>query len=184
MSIRPDLLAVLPQLVADQITEWLPHLATCKGSVGRIDLAEVKRQGIAAPAVLVSRFGTQINRTLSGPHRHYLTDMSAFVITRNTVNLDRNDAAAAITQALLTMLPDMNLQTEGVGAVSDVAEHSLITTDVQKEGVSLWAVTWRMEVALLDWPTAPAIDPALYVGFAPKIGAAHVDDYIRVEGQP
>lgn len=184
MSVRPDLLAVLPQLVAEQVSAWLPHLATCKGIVGRIDLAEVKRQGISAPAVLVSRFGTRIDRTLAGPHRHYLTDMSAFVVTKSTVNLDRNEAAAAITQVLLARLPDMNLETDGVGVVSDVAEHSLITTDVQKEGLALWAVTWRLEIALADLPAAPPINPALYVGWAPRIGAAHVDDYERIGGTP
>ncbi len=183
MSIRPDLLAVLPQLVADQVRVWLPHLATCKGVVGRIDLAEVKRLGIQAPAVLVSRFGARIDRTHAGPHRQYLIDMAAFVLTKNVIGLDRNDAASAITQALLAQLPDMDLAVEGVGEASEVAEHSLITTDVQKEGIALWAVTFRLRVALAGFPEAPPITPQLYVGWAPEIGAAHEADYELVGGQ-
>ncbi|VDS09252.1 hypothetical protein PARHAE_02444 [Paracoccus haematequi] len=184
MTVRPDLLAALPQLAADQVKSWLPHLATCKGIVGRIDLAEVKRLGIQSPAVLVSRFGARVHQTLAGPHRHYLVDLAAFVVTKDMMGLGRNDAAAAITQALLTRLPDLDMAVEGVGEVSDLAEHSLITTDVQKEGIALWAVTWKLRVALVAHPESDPIAPRLYVGWAPEIGAAHEADYDLVGGQP
>ncbi|SNR22881.1 hypothetical protein [Paracoccus sediminis] len=184
MSLRPDLLATLPGLVAAEVQGWLPDLATCKGVVGRIELAEVKRLGIAAPAVLVSRFGTRVAQALAGPHRHYLVDLAAFVVTKDALGLDRNTAAATITQALLTRLPDLEIDAEGVGEVSDLTEHSLVTTDVLKEGIALWAVTWRQRVALEAHPEPEPITPQLYVGWAPRIGAAHEDDYVLVGGNP
>lgn len=184
MSVRPDLLAALPGLVADHMHQWLPDLATCKGAIGRIELAEVKRLGINSPAILVSRFGTRIAQTLAGPHRHYLVDLAAFVVTKDALGLDRNTAAATITQALLARLPDLDIATDGVGEVSDLAEHSLVTTDVQKEGIALWVVTWKLRVALEAHPEAEPITPQLYVGWAPRIGAAHEADYDLIEGRP
>lgn len=184
MSPRPDLLAVLPQLTAEHIHSWLPGLASAQGMVGRLDLAEVKRTGIRAPAVLVSRFGSKLFQTLAGPHHIYLTDMAAFIVTKDQPGLDRNAAAAAISQVLMTRLPDLNLSVEGVGEVSDLAEHSLDSAETKANGVALWAITWKQRLALTGLPEPEPISPALYVGQAPEIGAAHEDDYEQIGGAP
>ncbi len=180
MSPRPDLLAALPQLVADHIHGWLPDLATARGIVGRLDLAEIQRTGLAAPAVLVSRFGTRLDTTDAGPHHRYLTDMAAFVVTKDKPGLDRNAAASAITQVLLSRLPDANLNEEGVGYLQDVAEHSLDTVETKKHGVALWVVTWKLRLALEGLPDAEPISPTVYVGWVPEIGRDHEDDYEQV----
>lgn len=180
---RPDLLAAMPGLIAGKIGAMLPGLRTTEGIVGRIDLAEINRRGIASPAVLVSWYGGKLERTSAGPQHFHRIDMSAFVITKDGLGLDRHEAAATIIQALLQHLPDHCWNEPGLGQVSDVAAHSLITTEIQKGGVALWAVTWRQEVAFTGVPDPEDVPLRLYVGIAPEIGAAHEDDYELIGGE-
>ena len=180
---RSDLLAALPGLIAGKIGTMLPGLRTAEGIVGRIDLAEVNRRGIASPAVLVSWYGGKLERTAAGPQRFWRIDMSAFVITRDVPGLDRNEAAATIVQALLSELPDHCWDEPGLGHLADVSAHSLITTDVLKAGVALWAVTWRQEITFEGAPAPEDVPLRLYVGIAPEIGAAHEDDYELIGGE-
>lgn len=181
-SPRSDLLASMSGLIAEKIAAQLPGLRTAEGFSGRLDLEVIKQRGIAAPAVLVSWYGAKIDRTSAGPHNFYRIDMTAFVITKDALGLDRHAAAATIVQALLELLPDHRWGEAGLGNMSDIAAHSLNTPDIQRAGVALWAVTWRQEVAFTAVPEAIDVPLRLYVGMAPEIGRAHEDDYELIGG--
>lgn len=177
---RSDLLATLADAAAARIHEALPGLRDCRGIAGRLDLAEIKRRGIAAPAVLVSRLGARQSQTLAGPSFLFDVDMAAFVVTKDDLNLSRDAAAQVITQALLGIVPDATWKLAGVGPAERVAELSLVSTDSEKNAIALWAVTWTQKVSLSGRPAPSDILPELYLGQAPKIGAAHEADYARI----
>lgn len=185
---RPDLLAALPGCAAESIRAVLPQLRDCRGIAGRLNLDEVKRRGINAPAVLVSRLGARQVQALAGPLHVFEVSMAAFVVTRDAVGLPREDAAQAITAALLRLVPENTWRQVGVGPAEKVAEQALATTDTEKSAISLWAVTWVQNVTLQDRPAPGEIAPELYLGQAPLIGAAHEADYERIgaaeEAQP
>lgn len=180
---REDLIAQLPDLVAAQIKLILPELRLCKGMVGGFDVEELKRQGLAAPAVLVSRLGIDQRQTLGGPHRLFTVTMAAFVVTRDTMGLPRDIAAANIVQALLRRIPDAVWSEPGVGPAEDVEERVLVTRAARDVTASLSAVMWRQPVALEALPEAEPVEIQLYLGQAPQVGPGFEGDYTPI-GEP
>ena len=183
---RSDLLAALPGCAADSIRAVLPQLRDCRGIAGRLNLDEIKRRGINAPAVLVSRLGARQSQAYAGPLQVFRVNMAAFVVTRDAVGLAREDAAQAITGTLLRLIPENTWRQIGVGPAEKVAEQALATTDTEKNAISLWAVTWEQDVTLQGPPEPDEIVPELYLGQSPAIGAAHEADYelMNVPAQP
>jgi hypothetical protein len=165
--IRPDLLAALPDLVAERIAAVLPALKTCRGMTGGFDLEELKRQQIAAPAVLVSRLAVTLRPTPSGPRRLWTVAMAAFVVTRDTAGLKRDTAAAAITQALLELVPDANWGEPGLGPAERVEARVLVGQGAREITAHLSAVTWDQPVTFGPSLTTAPLPIELYVGGEP-----------------
>lgn len=161
---RHDLLAALPKLVAEKIHRVLPRLRDCRAIAGRFDLDSLKRIGVAAPAVLVSRLGARQAEALAGPHITFELDMAAFIVTKDAPGLQRDEAASNISQALLRLIPENCWGQVGVGAAQRVREQSLITSASEKEAISLWAITWMQPAALAGYPVALRVPISLYVG--------------------
>lgn len=166
MSAAPqaDLLAGLPDLVADRIKLRLPELRQCKGMVGGFDLEELKRQGIQAPAVLVSRLGVTPLPTLAGPHRRYAVSMAAFIVTRDTMGLSRDIALGNISSTLLQMVPDHCWGIAGVGPADKVEERVLVNRDARQVTAALAAIVWQQPVTLTPLPEAEPVPVELYLG--------------------
>lgn len=174
---RPGFLGDLPALIARRIHDLLPGLRQCEGMAGRFDADELKTVSTRAPAVLVARLGSTMPRPLAGPHFHYTLRMAAFVVTKDALDLGRDAAAAAICQTLLQRIPGATWAIDGVGPATEVADQSLSGATMKAKGVALWAVTWAQPVVLEPLPAQPIIPVQLYVGQAPRVGAAHEDDY-------
>jgi len=180
---REDLIAQLPDLIAVKVAALLPALRLCKGMVGGFDVAELKRQGFQAPAVLVSRLGVDTMKPLAGPHRLYSVSMAAFVVTRDVMGLPRDIAAANIVSGLLRLVPDANWGEPGVGPAEDVEERVLVTRAARDATASLSAVIWRQPVALEALPATEPLPIQLYVGQAPNVGPGFEGDYDTI-GEP
>lgn len=173
----PDFLATLPDLIAERIKVRLPHLRQCEGMAGRFDVAELASVSARAPAVLVARLGAALDRGFAGPHWHYNLRMAAFVVTKDALDLRRDAAAAVICQALLQRISGSDWGIAGVGPARDVADQSLSGASVKTKGVALWAVSWVQPVVLEALPAREVVPVELYLGQAPRIGAAHEADY-------
>jgi hypothetical protein len=63
-----------------------------------------------------------------------------------------------------------------------VAEEPILSVSTESRAIALSAVTWQQPVALRGLPEALAITPQLYLGQAPRIGAAFEDDYELIGG--
>jgi hypothetical protein len=180
---RPDLLAALPGLVAARIRLFLPALRECRGIAGRFNLDMLKAKGVAAPAVLVSRLRLRQDQTFAGPHHTFNVQMGAFIVAKDELGLGRDEAVANIAQALLQLIPDTlwGLPAD-LGPAQDVAEEPILSVSTESRAVALSAVTWSQQVALRGLPEALAITPQLYLGQAPRIGAAYENDYDLIGG--
>jgi hypothetical protein len=179
---RPDLLTFLPERIAERVLTVLPALRTCKAQAGRFDLEALRKLGVAAPAVLVSVTGLRQGQTYAGPDHSFMIEISAFVITKDTMGLGRDVAAMTICQALLQLVPERTWGLSGVGPAERVSALPLITAAQDKIGVSLWAVSWQQSIAFDARPTAEPVAIELYVGQDPKVGADHVEDYEQIGG--
>jgi len=182
MSISPTLLSDLPQSICAKIKEGLPHLNTCKAIEGKFDLTELKRQGLASPAVLVSVLGGKQDVTYAGSAYSFALSMAAYVVTRDSMGLPRAQAAAAILQSLMGLIPGETWGDPALGAAQDVKMTCLVSSKVQSNAVSLWAVTWTQPITLFcDVPQIVPIE--LYVADAPNTGADRTaDDFSLAAG--
>ena len=182
-STPETLLSSLPELVAAGIAVALPGLRDCRGFAGRLDPKVIKARGIAAPAVLVSRLRLRQDRTLAGPHHTFRAQMAAFILCKDELGLPRDIGAANIAQRLLTLIPEADWgQPDHLMPAEAVTEEPLVSADSDGLGMALTAVTWEQVIALSPLPTPEALRPALYLGQAPLIGAAHVDAYELMGG--
>lgn len=164
---RPDLLAALPELVATRIHTVLPGLRTCRGMAGAFDLEELKRQSLAAPAVLVSCLAVTPRQALAGPHRTWTAAMAAFVVTRDAPGLKRDAAAAAIVQTLLGLIPDNHWAEPGVGPAERVEARVMVGQGAREITAHLSAVSWEQPLTFAALPAAAVVPLAIYVGGEP-----------------
>jgi hypothetical protein len=182
---RPDLLFALPSIAADRIAAAMPGLRTCIGFSGRLTVARLKEHAVAAPAVLVVRLGAVQSQTYAGPARTWTVRMAAFVVTKDMLGAEgrRDEQAGRIAQVLLGLIPETTWGLDGfVGAAERLSEEPLITEDSEKAATALHVITWQHEVSLGWQDDAAPINPEVWLGYAPDIGAAHEDDYDLVAG--
>lgn len=180
MSVRVDLLAALPGLVAERIKLALPELRECRGMVGGFDLEELKRSGLSNPAVLVSRLGLEAVRPMAGPHRLFHVNMAAFIITRDAMGLPRDVAMGNIASVILRLVPDANWGEPGVGPAEQVSERVLVNSAARNVTTNLAAVIWKQPIVLDPLPEAEAVPIQLYVGQSPNVGLGYEDQYDEV----
>ncbi|AZB57257.1 hypothetical protein EBL89_18380 [Cereibacter sphaeroides] len=179
------LLGDLPELIAAGIGKVLPGLRECRGISGRLDVEELKRRGIAAPAVLVSRLRTRQDRSFAGPHHSWRLQMGAFILCKDELGLPRDRAAANIAQALLRLIPGTCWgRPDDLAPAEAVAEEPLVSLASDRLALALTAVTWEQVVALTPFEAPSAIRPEVYLGQAPQIGSDHEDAYVRIGGAP
>jgi len=171
-----EFLPKLPQIIADAMCERLPDLGECKPHPGRFDAAEVKRMSARAPAVRISLLG--IKPAKAGNHA---INLAAFIVTNDQRGLDRNDAALAIAASVVRRVRGTAWGNEVlIGEASEPTAQNLYSANADKSGFAIWAVNWTHEFRFGDTQPEPCVLKELYIGIAPKIGAAHEDDYIRI----
>ena len=180
---RADLLAALPDLIAARIKLTLPELKTCKGQAGRFDLEALKKKSIAAPAVLISNLGFAQGEAFSGPSPSFLLELAAYVITKDTITLPRDQAAATICQTLARLIPERIWGERDLGPARDLRGIPLLTA-ASDQAVSLWAITWRQPITLTGAPLTEPQPITLYVGQSPQIGAEHEESYTQIGEAP
>ncbi|MDJ0827762.1 MAG: hypothetical protein QNJ16_19925 [Rhodobacter sp.] len=173
---RPGLLDDLPKLATIEIGVLLPGLRQCEAMAGPFDLERLTDQGIPAPAVLVTVLRIAERITRSGPQIEFNAEMAAYVVTKDRMGLPRDAAAAAICQAILPTVPGNRWGDDFVGPAEKVEARSLVTRNTRKAAAALWAVTWTQPFVLQADPRQE-IDPIVYLGQAPQIGAGHEEDY-------
>ena len=177
MIVEETLIPDLQQAICEAVKEALPGLRKCEPYAGRFDIDELKKSGLAAPAVLVSVLGLKQKGGAAGGAVHFATRFSAFVTTRDTMTGTRDAHAAVICQALAALIPNANFGHPAVGHAENVEVTPLISTSTRDQAVSLWAVTWSQNLTLQVFEpgalgaelyvTGPDNDEPVQVGGAP-----------------
>lgn len=182
MTVSPDLIGKLPDTICAAVKVGLPHLKTCKRIEGKFNLPELKKKGIAAPAVLVSILGAKEDEQYAGDGPTFMLSMAAYVTTKNGMTGPRDVAAAAICQHLLGLIPGHRWGDPAVGPARDVRMATLVSGATQDNAVSLWAVTWNQPVSFFCEDPQP-VPIELYMADAPSQGDPRVaDDFSQVDG--
>lgn len=176
MTLRPDLLAALPGIVAERLHEVLPGLRDCAGMAGGFDLADLKREGIAAPAVRVSVLGVAPLGAEAGPRRRWVASMAAYIVTRDTMGLPRDAAALAIGQTLLATIPDQTWSEPGLGPAERPELRVIVGRGAREIALHLSAVTWRQPLVFEALDPGTPLPIEVYVGGAPMFDPAPPDD--------
>lgn len=167
MSLRPDLLAALPGLVATRIHAALPGLRTAEGMVGGFDLDELKRAAIVTPAVLVTVLGVRQAGSEAGPRHRWAVSMAAFVVTKDAMGLRRDTAAQVITQSLLGLIPEANWLEPGVGPAREIEARIIVGRAAREIATHLSAVSWTQPLVFDALPGAAPIPLEIYVAGDP-----------------
>jgi hypothetical protein len=176
-------LADLPQAIADVVKPVFPELRDCAPHAGKFDLTELKKKGLAAPSILVSILGARQTKELSGNAAPFNLSMAAYVITKDTLGLSRDVAAANMCQALLALVASNSWGLTACGSAQSVSMQPLISATTRDHGVALWAVTWTQPVMLRCDPTSEPMPITLYVGQSPNVGDANASAYVEIAGE-
>ncbi|MCA8880388.1 MAG: hypothetical protein KDA73_10640 [Rhodobacteraceae bacterium] len=177
MSVAPDFLSAFADAVAVRIGRDLPKLRSCEAIAGELDEAELSRVGLAAPAVLVAVLGARQAAEPAYPLAEYRLAVAAFAVTRNAGALAGMTAGLAISQHLMTILPEADFGLPDCGPARSVAWRSLVTKETRKLGVHLSVVSWEQPVVLRAASGPVLVPPEVYYSRAPEIGSAHEGDY-------
>lgn len=168
----------LRDAIVDQVKATFPELRECSGHAGRFDLEELKRFLLSAPAVRVAVVSVRnIEGTGTGQARGD-ADMAAFIVTRDTSKLPKEDAAMAMADSLAPLVVENDWGLAGAGAARDVKAQNLYSAAIDRTGVALWAVSWSQQVELGTLVGEDGVVPtAIYASMAPDIGLEHKGDY-------
>lgn len=157
---------------------------TVEGHLGRFTAEDLSKFLLAAPAVRVAVLAVSDSRaTTDGTAVDCTVRLGVYVVTRDrTARLSREEAAFVAAEAVILRATDARWGLDfAYGAPAPTAQN-LFSAATLKAGVALWAIDLPQPVRLAapsgDDPELPAALTALFVGLAPRIGAAHEADYI------
>lgn len=154
------------------------------GHYGRFSEDELKKFLASAPAVRVAVLALDDPCPTSDDGVDYLARIGVYVVTKDgPVVGGRDEAAVALVEAILVLSDRQRWGLGGfVRAARSATAANLYSAEAQGGGNALWAVDLRQPIRLE--PAGEGTDPfqlqALFAGFAPRIGAAHEADYVRV----
>ncbi|EGG93496.1 hypothetical protein IMCC1989_1152 [gamma proteobacterium IMCC1989] len=138
----------LRQKVLEKIKEELPDLKEVSLHPGRFNLDELKRIGTKAPAVYVSLMGTPtVKRIETGENEVYIR-LAAFIVTRDERKLPKDEAALAIVESLLVVIPCQRWGLKNTSDAVNVKADNLFNGSIERKGVAMWAITWEQTLRI------------------------------------
>ena len=135
----------LRQAVVDAVEPAIPAVTTCKAHGGRFQPGEVKRIAVRAPAVLVALVSASEAKPVAGGVCTEL-DFGAFVVTRDRPGSQRDAEGIVISQALLALVASNRWGREDTENPTRIRARNLYSSKVDKQGIAIWAVTWRQAI--------------------------------------
>ncbi|MBU1611242.1 MAG: DUF1834 family protein [Proteobacteria bacterium] len=141
-------LAAIREAVRSTIATGIPMLKTCDTHGGRFDAEELARMATRTPAVLVATLGFSDLTEGQGEYRAEVRFV-AFAVASDKPGLPRDKAVMAMADALSKLIPGNRWGLEeSESAPQDVRADNLYSGQLNKSGVTLWAVTWRQRMML------------------------------------
>ena len=181
----PQLIQVRDAIVAT-IHQALPDFDVA-GHYGRFTDDQLHAFGASAPAVRVAILGLGDPTSTDDDYLDYVLAVGIYVATADGATIGDRDVQALCAVEAITLLA--NRQRWGLGGICGAAKsavaQNLYSAAAMADGFALWAVDLRQPVRLqLEDEAAAGTLKRLFVGLAPRVGAAHVADYVQVAGEP
>lgn len=158
--------------IVDVVKARLPALKTVQSHGGSLTEAELRRWGAVAPAVFVSVLGVR------NPNTRLLDNVDLvlclYVATRNSPSGSRDDLALNLVQGLNQLLVAQRWESDCfVGLPTNVDSQNLFSTDLDKNGLSLWAITWQQTVELGAAVSLSELDDFIRAHTSYELGDEH-----------
>lgn len=169
--------------VIEAIKAALPGVKDVKGHLGRFSASDLSTFIMAAPAVRVAVLGIADARSAdAGDGIDCTARLAVYVVTKDTAGLARDEAATAAVERIALLATGNRWGLDFTMPAGAPIAQNLFSDETLKKGVALWAIDLPQPVALA-LPADPAEPPAgplreLFIGWAPKVGAAHEADYV------
>ena len=186
------------QNVIDKLIEITPQhiagLAQVSESGGLIDSDETGRHLMRTPCILYAPLSARTlpDRGNEQLNIEWLCAAYCLVALKNskdnkTVRTKRSGMARALAEQTALLIKQFRLS--GAQRPQDITITDLndpTETDLDSQGLSGYAVLWRQGVALgADvWADDSIKFDEIYLGVAPRIGLAHINDYWRIHAKP
>jgi Domain of unknown function (DUF1834). len=174
----------LRESVITQIQAALPTF-NVEGHFGRFNGAELTRFLVAAPAIRVAILG--LSDSSDGADEDALEAVARigiYIVTKDgDLKGSRDAAICAAAERIVLLALGQRWGLAFCRPARPAIAQNLYSEDTLAKGVALWAIDLRQPVSLTLPEGTGGGDPEgalteLYIGLAPDIGPAHIDDYI------
>lgn len=172
----------LRDAVVGAIKEALPTF-NVEGHLGRFSATDLTTFLNVAPAVRVAVLGVRdpVASGLEGEDLDATVVLGVYVVTKDGVaKLSRDVTVLAAVERILRLAIGARWGLNFAGPAEPGGAQNLFSSETLKAGRALWSVEISQPVVLVGEATAepdPDFLKELYIGVAPKIGAAHEADY-------
>jgi phage gp37-like protein len=167
--------------IVTTIKDLMPELRSVETHGGVFGAGELKRFATKAPGIRVALLSVDDPKPQSGGAVQWRAKCVAYVMTKNRGGLKRDVAALNIVTALVAHINDHRFGLTFVTPAKPVTARTLYSGELDKSGITLWAVQWFQTIELVSLADEDGTIPTdLYIGIAPDIGADHEEDYIHV----
>lgn len=146
--------------IVQGIKTALPELRTCEPHGGRFAAGELARWSRKAPGVLVAALRIPAVRQ----DKSQLTEVQwgAFIVTKDSPQASRDQVALDYAEALVRVIRNQRWGLSGAQAPQNLSADNLFAAEIDRQGIALWAVTWRQAIALTLNDPATLADWTLY----------------------
>jgi hypothetical protein len=141
---------------------------------------------IKAPAMRVAVLGvTAITPCAEGGFDADV-QLGIYIATKDeAARLDRDAQSLGLVEGVLVTAHQARWGLDFCHPAAPAGAQNLYTEAGRQKGVSLWAVDLIQKIRIVpDEAEVGAFPGELWMSFAPRIGLAHIDDYVKVEMLP
>jgi phage gp37-like protein len=152
-----------------------------KGHLGRFDANSLSAFLTAAPAVRVAILGLANAKAADESSIDYLVRVGIYVVAKDQgeLRLSREVIAMGAVERIAKLAFNNRWGMGFCFPAEPAGAQNMDSAETLKRGVALWAIDLGQPARLTTSAAEDALDPLgeLWVGFAPRIGAAHREDY-------
>lgn len=134
-------------IIAAYIKQQLPALQACEPHGGRFSPEELKRWAVKGPAVLVALLN--IGDPWLGNGVETPVTLVIYIIAKDTPDASRDVIALNLVQGIYQQLGGQTWSNEMfVSEPEKVRAQNLFSTELDKTGIAMWAITFTQNISL------------------------------------
>lgn len=141
-------LAAFQLKASDKIKSALPELRDCKPIGGRFNLDDLQGRNLKLPGVYIGILNSPLTLAANG-QVHIQAHCAAYIATEGREE-ERIAQGMIIAETIMALLgATQHWGVSGVGMVTKAGFEPIMSTDMERRGVCLLAVTWSLQIARL-----------------------------------